>query len=110
MRYRAIFFAALLGVSLTSEVALAGEKAGEKKGLKVELTEQQLDAVTAAGAVNLPQLSSRINQINDLLITHAFITSIRLAGIAKNKFRLEEFASAAGIIIRPLMPPPSAMK
>ena len=64
MWYRTIFFAALLGVSLTAEVALAEEKAGEKKGLKVELMDQEMDAVTAAGPVNLPpQLSSLLNQL-----------------------------------------------
>jgi len=95
----------MLCVSLSAGGAFAGGK-----GKKVELMEQELDAVTAAGPVNLPQLSSRIDQINDLFVTHAFITSIRLAVNAKNKFKLEEFASAAGIIIRPLMFPPTAMK
>jgi len=63
MRHFTVIIAALLFLGFTAEGALAEDK-GMKKGKKVELTEQEMDEVSAAGPVNLPpQLSPLLNQL-----------------------------------------------
>ena len=94
MRHFTVIIAALLFLSFTAGGALAGnqENNGNKvtNGKKIELTEQEMDTVTAGAPAMLPA---------PLLFLKNEVLRLGLGA-----------RETARVLIRPLLPPPMALK